>query len=810
MASTATGEDFLDAVRRSGLLPDALVAGQSVANTADPRAVAAQFTRAGLLTPFQARQLLAGKTRGFFLSDKYKVLGLIGTGGMGHVYLCEHLVLRRLVAVKLLQLNAVKSSTGGTEGAIERFVREARAVAALDHPNIVRVHDMERAGTTPFMIMEYVDGSSLHHVVSLGMLSPARAADCIVQAAAGLQHAHENGLIHRDIKPGNLLLDRTGTVKLLDLGLARFKDAARNDNLTARYQQEDSAVVGTADYMSPEQAFNSPTVDIRSDLYSLGATFYFLLTGQAPFEGESLAQKLIAHQFREPMSIHDYRKDVPPAMGEVLVRLMAKSPDDRYREPKDLIEALKKWTKVPVPPPSAEEMPKMPPSAYRLGLVSSPQAAGVKPEPGSWDLTPRADISDLRSETPRAAFDSTGHSDRVAHPPVPTDPVSAPKPGAKSVWAAKFGGKPNPRGMGRRAWLLAGGGVVAAGVAGIAYWRGTRQDREEPTPSPTPAPGAATISIAGSGSTFIQPAMLHWAPIYQKQAGVKIDYSGIGSGRGVDNMIDRVSHFGCTDAPMSDAQLAKARNTHGEVIHVPVALGAVVATVNLPDLTAPLRITGPVLADIYLGRIRTWSHDSIAVANPSVKLPDLEITPVYRADNSGTSFIWTEFLSKSSAEWESKAGTGNSVKWPVGVGADKSNGLADAVSRKAGAIGYVELSFALERNLRFAAIKNLTGQFVAPDFDSVTAAANASLAGIKPDLRFSLTNAPGESSYPVAGCTWAVLYSSQPASPGAELVKFLQWVAHDGQAHLKDLRYAPLPSSLVATIDEKLASVRLV
>src|SRR5580698_5496189 len=237
MSPPTTSEQFLEMVVRSGLLSHETLRPYTRTAAADKpdgqKTLANQLVRDRLLTPFQGRQLLAGKIRGYFLGDKYKILSLIGTGGTGHVFLCEHLVLQRLVAVKLLQRAAADMTQGGQAAAVERFIREARAVAALDHPNIVRIHDMELTGTIPFMVMEYVDGNSLHQVASQSKPFPIeRAVHYLSQAAAGLQHAHEHGLIHRDIKPGNLLLDRTGTVKLLDLGLARFlRDSSRNDDL---------------------------------------------------------------------------------------------------------------------------------------------------------------------------------------------------------------------------------------------------------------------------------------------------------------------------------------------------------------------------------------------------------------------------------------------------------------------------------------------------------------------------------------------------------------------------------------------------
>ncbi|MDB5312543.1 MAG: phosphate transporter substrate-binding protein PstS, partial [Gemmataceae bacterium] len=330
------------------------------------------------------------------------------------------------------------------------------------------------------------------------------------------------------------------------------------------------------------------------------------------------------------------------------------------------------------------------------------------------------------------------------------------------------------------------------------------------TPPPVSPPAPTGVQITGSGSTFIKPAMDRWAELYEKQTGVKIKYDGIGSGRGIENMIDRVLDFGCTDAFMTDKQLEKAKATNGEVIHIPLAMGAVVATYNLPEVTAQLRFTGPVLADIYLGKIKTWNHPAIAASNPGASLPDLEITVIHRSDQSGTTAIWTDYLQKASVEWEKKGvlgGGGPTVKWPVGEEGEKNSGVAKAVSKKVGAVGYVELSFALEKNLKYAQVKNPGDRFVSPSLESVTAAANAALQSIPPDLRYTLTDIPAEDAYPIVGTTWAVLYLNQPGTKGKELVKFLRWAVHDGQDHLKQLNYARLPPRLAKLVDEKLAAI---
>src|SRR5262245_34681213 len=815
MPAPANLGPFLDSVAGSGLLSAEIL--RPYAELEPPssspdhhRMLAARLVKDKLLTPFQARQLLARRTHGFFLANKYRVLDFLGTGGMGHVFLCEHLLLQRLVAVKVLQRATASGSHGGPAAAIERFLREARAVAALDHPNIVRVFDMERVGNVPFMVMEYVDGASMHQIVSrFGPLTSIRAAHYARQAAAGLQHAHEHGLIHRDIKPGNLLLDRSGTVKILDLGLARFlRDVVRNADVTARYD-DNKSIVGTVDYMSPEHAMNSLTVDIRSDIYSLGATLYFLLTGRAPFESESLAQKLVGHQFRIPAAVQSISSDVPLGLADVATRMLAKDPADRFQTPAEVWAALAEFAGMGPPAPAPEEMPATSASEYRLGLSPAYSSASVAASAGagaaSFPLPIEAGANGL--DTPRLQDSET---DLVRTPaaeiPSPTSAVATDSVAPLSTQRGR-----------RRKHLLYGlvGGTSAMFIALFAVWF-IAQNRSDSNPPDSKVPQArggdpaapSEIVLTGSGSTFIRPAMDHWARIYEKKMGVRIKYDGIGSGRGVENMIDRVLDFGCTDAALTDIQLAKARDTFGDVVHIPLALGAVVATYNIPDLTGQLRFTGPVLADIFHGKIRKWDHPAIGSSNPGIALPDLGITVVHRSDSSGTTFIWTDFLRKSSAEWETKIGTGTRVNWPIGDEGDKNDGVAKAVSRKVGAIGYVELSFALEQNLKIGQVKNQAGKYVEPTLESVTAAANASLRTIPPDLRFTLTDAPGEESYPIAGCAWAVFYVNQSGPIGKDLLRFFNWTTHEGQEHLKELLYAPLPARLVARSDEKLATIQ--
>jgi serine/threonine protein kinase len=327
--------ELVDLIRRSGVLPPSLLASLSDLNLPNnPQQAAAFLVAQGILTRFQAKQLLVGRHKGFRLGP-YVVKDLLGRGGMGAVYLAEHRELNRKVAVKIL----VPSKDEDQRLALERFFREARAAAALDHPNIVRIFDVARHNEVPYLVMEYVEGQTLQQVLDeRGPIPYLSAADYIAQAAAGLQHAHEKGFVHRDIKPGNLMLDRAGTIKILDMGLAR--SAGAHDKLTERLDH--GAVVGTADFIAPEQALNQTVIDGRADIYSLGATFFALLIGKPPFEGNT-TQKLLQHQLRSAPKLTTLDKSLPKDLSVVVARMLAKKPSDRYQTPVEVIVALKPW-----------------------------------------------------------------------------------------------------------------------------------------------------------------------------------------------------------------------------------------------------------------------------------------------------------------------------------------------------------------------------------------------------------------------------------------------------------------------------------
>ncbi|HVK14592.1 MAG TPA: serine/threonine-protein kinase, partial [Gemmataceae bacterium] len=378
MPAPATVDEFVDLVRKSNVLDEGRLSAYVQKLKADPTTpkalsgVAGLFVRDGLITYFQAEQFLQGKWKRFTIG-KYKVLEKLGSGGMGQVFLCEHKLMRRRVAVKVLP-----TAKAADQSSLERFYREARAVAALDHPNIVRAYDIDQDDNLHFLVMEYVDGASLQEMIRrTGPMDPTRACHYMYWSAVGLHHAHENGLYHRDIKPGNILVDRQGVVKILDLGLARFFNDDE-DMLTKKF---DENVLGTADYLAPEQAIDSHAVDGRADIYSLGATFYFLLTGGPPFADGTVAQKLLWHQNRSPKPVREARPDVSADVAAVLQKMMAKKPEDRYQTPAELAEALLPFTQTPIPPPPEAEMPTLSAAAMGTGGPSSMASSGCRTMP---------------------------------------------------------------------------------------------------------------------------------------------------------------------------------------------------------------------------------------------------------------------------------------------------------------------------------------------------------------------------------------------------------------------------------------------
>jgi eukaryotic-like serine/threonine-protein kinase len=436
MPAPVTVDEFLDLIRKSGVVEESRLSGymqQIVPNSSkssDPKHLAGYLVRDGLLTYFQAEQFLQGKWKRFTIG-KYKVLERLGSGGMGQVFLCEHKLMRRRVAVKVLPTAKAEDPSS-----LERFYREARAVASLDHPNIVRAYDIDQDDNLHFLVMEYVDGASLQDIVKkFGAMDVLRACHYIYWSAVGLQHAHENGLIHRDIKPGNILVDRTGVVKILDLGLARFFHDD-DDLLTKKY---DESVLGTADYLAPEQAIDSHGVDGRADIYSLGATFYFLLTGNPPYVEGTVAQKLIWHQSRDPRPVREYRPEVPEGVVTILAKMMAKRPQDRYQTPAEVAAALSPWVQTPIPPPPEREMPQLCAAVIAAGATTGggTMTSGTRPLPGAFTAPPAPPPPAAPATAPKRSGPS---SVNLLLPPPPANAETAtasPSTGAASVAAQK-------------------------------------------------------------------------------------------------------------------------------------------------------------------------------------------------------------------------------------------------------------------------------------------------------------------------------------------------------------------------------------
>ena len=419
MPSKLSSDSFIAVVRQSGLLEPGQLTRfwqrlqDSGLSLNDPSFVGQQMVTENLLTKWQVDKLLQGKHKGFFLGN-YKLISLLGAGGMSSVYLAEHTVMRRRVAIKVLPSSRIPDSSY-----LQRFHREAQAVAALDHPNIMRAYDVDHEGNLHFLVMEYIEGRSLLEMVHQdGPLGFTLVMDIIRQTAEGLAHAHDKGMIHRDIKPGNLLMDKQGVLKILDMGLAvffnpqTFEDAGESSSLT---EEHDDKVLGTADYLSPEQALDSHSVDIRTDIYSLGCTLYYVLVGHPPFPEGTLAQRLLAHQTREPESILNLRPEIPQSLVAILTKMMRKKPDERYQTALELRDATLNWlvengdeawrkqnpnlarqaakpvpTAKPVtmvPPPAYyPQMPGMPPGMYPPGM---PQYPGYYPgQPAPYQAPP--------------------------------------------------------------------------------------------------------------------------------------------------------------------------------------------------------------------------------------------------------------------------------------------------------------------------------------------------------------------------------------------------------------------------------------
>jgi phosphate transport system substrate-binding protein len=320
--------------------------------------------------------------------------------------------------------------------------------------------------------------------------------------------------------------------------------------------------------------------------------------------------------------------------------------------------------------------------------------------------------------------------------------------------------------------------------------------------------GRSATRLNGAGSSFVKPMMDEWAKTYRKEKNVEVNYLSKGSSTGIEQMTNKEIDFGCSDAPMNPEQLKAAEAKGGKVIHVPLVMGAVVPVYHLKGIDKPLQFSGPVLADIFRRKITKWNDPALAKLNPGVMLPELEIKVVHRAEGSGTNYIFTEYLSAISPEWDKEIHFGTSVKWPEGTFGENGNqGVSKYVESTLGAIGYVELLYALQIKMPYGAVQNADGKFIHADLKSVTAAAQGKLKEIPSDLRYSLVNAKGEDAYPICGTVWAICYVKQPANKATTLKAFLSWITHEGQAQAAGLDYARLPAELIPKVEEKLNEI---
>ncbi len=308
--------------------------------------------------------------------------------------------------------------------------------------------------------------------------------------------------------------------------------------------------------------------------------------------------------------------------------------------------------------------------------------------------------------------------------------------------------------------------------------------------------GFADLLINGAGATFPYPIYSKWFDVYAKEnPGIKFNYQSIGSGGGIRMLSNRTVDVGASDAPLTDQQLADAP---GKILHFPSVMGAVVIAYNLPGFTGTLRLTGPVVADIYAGKITKWDDDKIKALNPGAAIPSQDIVVCHRSDGSGTSYIFTDYLSKVSPSWATDPGKGTAVKWPAGLGGKGNEGVTALVQQTPGSIGYIELIYALNNKIPFAQLQNKAGNWVDASLAGVTAAAASSAGNMAPDFRVSITDAPGPDAYPISSFTWLLVYQKQTNKDvGEQIKKFLGWALTEGQKEAPDLKYAPLPAEVV-------------
>jgi len=318
-----------------------------------------------------------------------------------------------------------------------------------------------------------------------------------------------------------------------------------------------------------------------------------------------------------------------------------------------------------------------------------------------------------------------------------------------------------------------------------------------------PALGQTTLN--GAGATFPYPMYSKWFSEYNKlHPDIQINYQSIGSGGGIRQVLNGTVDFGASDGPMTDEQLKEAKV---KILHIPTVLGADVPAYNIPGVSGEIKFTPDVLANIFLGKITTWNDPAIAKANPGLNLPNQSIIVVHRSDGSGTTYIWTDYLSKVSKDWESSVGKGTSVKWPVGLGGKGNEGVAGQIRQLPGSIGYIELIYAVENKITYGSVQNAAGSFVKASLDGVTEAA-ASVKSMPADFRVSITNAPGKAAYPISSFTWLLIpVQSKDANKGKILSDFLNWMVTDGQKMTAQLSYAPLPQNVAEKVKAAIKQV---
>ena len=355
----------------------------------------------------------------------------------------------------------------------------------------------------------------------------------------------------------------------------------------------------------------------------------------------------------------------------------------------------------------------------------------------------------------------------------------------------------------QRIWTRAGALVVAGSMVLAACGGG---EGGQPRKPGEPAQAGGAVTLTGAGATFPYPIYSKWFSTYGQGNNVRVNYQSIGSGGGIRQVIEKTVDFGATDAPMSPEEESKAPGT----LHLPTVMGAVAVTYNLPGLQQPLRLSGGVLADVFMGRVKKWNDPRIAAENPGVALPDRDVLVVYRTDGSGTTYVFTDYLSAVSPEWKQAVGTGKSVKWPAGLGAKGNEGVAGQVKQTEGAIGYTELAYAMSTGLQTAALRNQAGSFVTPSVEATTAAAAGAAAqlGADSDFKISLVNAAGAQAYPIASWTYLLVPQKfEDCAKGKALAGVIQWALTQGGEQARELHYAPLPDNVR---DQVLARLRTV